>query len=558
MLTATFGTVARLLGPALEPDERLRRAVAYLDLPISAPLVVRVGYAAGCVVGLAGLPVVVLIPTALPLVIAGAIATVHAVHGWPPLHARLHRSRAAGESASLVGRLTLRLAVEPSPERAADVAAGWHGPLGDSLADHVRRARGTPRTGLRTFADEWDPWAPALARAVRSAHRATTVPPDERIRTLDRARTAVREGHLERAVAEAGALQGPVTALYAFGVVLPLALVGILPAAMAAGLSIPGWVLVTAYDVVLPLGLLWGAIAVLARRPSPFPAAPVGVGHPDVPDRRLPGTVAGVGVAVLTVLVVPFLLPGWARWPAALGWGIGTALVVMLRPMRPVRARVRAVESSLPDALTFVGNRVGDGTSVERAVERAGESVGGATGEVFAAVARRQRLLGVDVQDALLGRDGVLATVPSRRTRDAARLLCVAARVGRPAGDVVTSLGEHLDELRRIEQEASAALRRVTDTLSHTAMGFGPAVAGATVALADRMTATAAVGAAPNGIIGPAVGVYVVISGAVLAGLATGLDRGLDPSLLGLRVGRTLVAAPTVFLVAFVGARALT
>ena len=76
---------------------------------------------------------------------------------------------------------------------------------------------------------------------------AATTGAGERARTLDRAMDAVLDGTRDRMAAFADDVQGPATAVYAFGVLLPLALVSVLPAARAAGLpaTLPAVVSVT-------------------------------------------------------------------------------------------------------------------------------------------------------------------------------------------------------------------------------------------------------------------------------------------------------------------------
>jgi len=190
---------------------------------------------------------------------------------------------------------------------------------------------------------------------------------------------------------------------------------------------------------------------------------------------------------------------------------------------------------------------------------------------VFAAAARVERRLRVDLRESLLGPQGALADVPSSRARGAAALLSTAAEEGEPAGRAVTSMADHLDELERVEREARRELARVTGTLRHTAAVFGPLVAGATVAVAGRLDVEGGIGPAapgatetaagaaslPVGGLGLSIGVYVLFLATVLSALSTGLRRGLDPVLVGYRVGWTLLSATAVFLVTLRVASAL-
>jgi len=543
---------------SVDPSADLVAALDTLGRPVAPETIVRAGYGAALCVLFVGVPVAFVAgPPVIPLVLAAALGAAHAVHAAPGLLAATRRTRAGSMAALLVGRLVLRARISPAAETAAAFAAAGDGPLAASLARHVARSRGTPATGLDAFADEWADRFPALTRAVRTVEGAPALPPADREAAFDRALSRVRTGVRDRATEAAASLRAPASALFAFGVVLPLALVGVLPAATAAGLPVSAWWLAVGYDALLPLGLCWAGVRLLARRPVAFSTARLGPTHPAVTDRRLLAVGAGVVVALVAVLSVPLVVAAWLRWPTAVGGGVGTALVVVARPTRPVRERVVAVERGLSDALALLGRRVADGEAVERALPTVADGVSDEVGTVLAAAVRRQRSLGVGVEAAFLGDHGPLAALPSARSRDAARLLGVAVREGPPAGTALESFGTHLDELRTVEREARADLRRLTGAMRHTAAVFAPLVAGATVAMFDGFAARPlgeAGVATPlrTDLLGVAVGGYVLALAVVLTALATGLERGFDPALVADRVGHALLAATGTFLAAVV------
>ena len=467
----------------------------------------------------------------------------------------LRRSRALGTAPTIVSRAVLRMRITPAAERAAAFAAETDGRLGDRLTGRVRRADGTPRSGLSAFATAWRDRFPGFYRSLTLVEAAAEAPPEERERTLDRAMNAVLEGTRERAASAAEALRGPATAVYAFGVLLPLALIGVLPAAGAAGVDATLPAVVIVYDMVLPVALVGAGGWLLSRRPVAFPT--------DTPtdrtaDRRL-AVVAGGCAAVAGAMVAGTVLPWWTRPIAVVGLGVGTGLFVLYRPTIAARDRTDAFDESLPDALYLVGRRVSDGVSVERAVADAAEELDGVAGEVFTDAARRQRRLRVDIETAFRGDHGALEALTSRRAESAARLFGVAANAGAPAGRALIETADHLDELRRVETEARRDLGQVTTTLSNTAAFFGPLVGGATVALADSVgTAEALDGSVPETAgIGLAVGWYVLLLSGVLTALSVGLERGLDRPTIGYRTGAALCAATVVYLLSFYAAAAV-
>ncbi len=550
--------LARWWPRPVETDADLDRAAAFLD--VTPELLVRAGYGAAVWVLVAG-GILSLVVGSPALAAAGVVSVP--VASAPRMLARVlataRRNVALASAPDLVGYAVLRATLEPSPESAAAFAAtAGSGPLATSLGAHVRRARGTADSGIEAFAAEWSEWLPGLGRAFALVAAAADAPPGERERTLERARRTAIDGVRARMTSFAGDLRGPATGLYAFGVLLPLALVAGLPAARAAGLGLSLPLVAVGYCLVLPSGLVAASVWLLARRPAAFPAAPVTRSHPDVPDGRWRLPILGALAAGFGWVLATALLPAWTRPVAALGAGAGVALLAWATPRVAVRERVRAMEFGIPDALALVGRRVGDGASVEAAVVGVADELDGATGDMLDGAADRQRRLGIPIEASLLGPRSVFATLPSERGRGAAAMLSVAAEEGAPAGAALVAMADHLDDLRRLEDETRRELRQVTGTLANTASVFGPLVAGAAVALAAGIGSRAPGTPLPVSGLGTVMGLYTLVLAALLAALSTGLERGVVPSQMGASAGRALVGATTTYLCAFVGAGALT
>ena len=549
----------------------LRRAIRFLAggatparASETARTVVAAGYVAAVCAGTVAASVVALawVTVGVPawsVVTPGIVglAVAHAIHRAPVWLATFRRTRAIGAAATVVGLVAVRLRLGASPERAAAFAGrAGEGPLAASLARHVDAARSTPGTGLDEWADDWRPWFPALDRSVALLLAATDAPPGLRERTLDRAVAAVGDAVETRAASFAASIRGPVTALYAGGVLLPLALVGAVPAASVAGLPVGPVGFVVVYDLFLPAVVVVASAWILLDRPVAFPPPRLPRDHPALPSTRRRTALAGTGGAAAGWLSATVAVGEWAAPLAAIGVGSGSALLARFRPTRSLRARVTELERGLPDALALVGRRVAGGTVVETAVGRAGERLPGPVGEAFAAASRRRRTLGVDVERAFRGEAGPFVQTPTATGRATATLLAVAAAAGPPAGELLTTEAERLDTLRAHERQARRAVATVTDTLEQTAALFGPLVGGATVALAsglDGLGATSAVGdgqALSAATVGSGVGVYVLVLAVTLPTLAVGLRAGLDRSRVGYRVGRSLLTATATFLAA--------
>lgn len=543
----------------VEASTELRLALDFLGRPAEPATVIEAGYVAGVAVGIGlSLPALV-VPAQFRLVVVLAavtagLLTTHTIQSVPKLWATARRTAALGAAPDLVARTVLSMRLSPTPERAADFAARTgDGRLAESLASHVRQSRHTGLAGLVGFGDAWADLFPSLRRSVALVSAAGNATDRDRERLLDRALTVVMEGTRDQMESFGAWVRTPVTALYAFGVLLPTALVALLPAGSAIGVAVTPLTVVAIYNVALP-GVLIGASAwLLARRPVAFPPPAITTAQEGVPDRRRLAVAVGLSVAGLAAVGTTFIAPFWSSVVAAVGFGIGSGLWLYYQPVVSQYAYIRRIEESLPDALTLVGRRVANGRAVETAIEHTGEELDNELGAVFRDGALRHRQLQVSVEEAFLGREGVLDTVPSPRVRGSVALLALATRAGRPAGTALLALGEHVEDLQTIEQEARRGLTHVCQTLQTTGMLFGPLVAGATVALAEGIGGEEFLAERTQSLLwlGGPVGLYVLLLAVVLTALATGLTRGLDRELLGYRVGRGLVCATGAYLSAY-------
>jgi hypothetical protein len=552
---------ARLYPWRVDPDPEFRRALAFLGWSVDPAAFLRAWYGVGVASVALTAAVAAFAPAPVRVSATLAVGTlpvlvVYGARVGPKLVATARRVRSLGAAPDLVARAVLHMRLAPAPTRAAAFAAAGDGPLARSLRRHVRRARRGSTDPLETFGAEWEPWLPSLRRALALVSVASRLSAADRDRALDSALEVVLDGTRRRLRSFGGRIQGPINAVYAFGVLLPTALVSLLPAARAAGIGVTPATVVLLYDLLLPAGLVVAAGWLLAHRPVAFPPPDVSIDHPAVPDRTAAAAVAGVTAGSAGWFGAVAFFPEWAAPVAALGFGTGTALLMRYRPVLRVYGRARGAESGLSDALSVVGRHVANGEAVETAIHRAGDELSGETADLLRTTALRQRTLQIGVDEALFGEHGPLQTVPSPRVRISFAFLGVAAREGQPAGPAILALAGHIDDLRRVEEAARHDLRSVCGTLQTTGTVFGPLVAGATVALAEG-TATGGTAGGPLPAagsipwLGSAVGLYVLALAVILPTLSTALVRGLDRALVGTRVGRSLLAATSVYLGAF-------
>jgi len=564
VLVGSLRTFARLYPYEVEVGQQLQESLSFLDTDLAPEIVVRGGYGAGLLSLVFVVPLLATglgFPVALLLTVTIAVLLIHSIHSFPNLLAAFRRTEALGSVPNLIGRAVLRMQIQPATESAVRFAAETgYGPLSENLSAHIDRSMGTPRTGIISFAEEWAEWFPAVRRSAHLLVMAQDAPEAERRRTLDRTLMSILDGTRNQMADFTASIRGPTTALYAFGVMIPLALVALVPAATLVGYPVPILFFIVTYNVVLPIVLIAASLWLLVRRPVAFPPPKVTREHPDVPDRlwiRLVwAPIVGAPAFVLTLLWGPSHL----AILAGVGFGLGGVLIALFRPIILVRNHVRAVEEHLVDALYLVGRQVSEGEAVESVIQQAGDRVPGETGVVFERAAGLQRRLHVGVEEAFMGEYGALRDIPSPRAHSTAGLLAIASREGKPAGRAIVSMADHLEELQEVDEEAKRQLANVTGTLDHTASYFGPLVAGATVGLADIIVSQdvdlsetqAAASTLPSDQLGIVVGVFVITLCFILVPLSVMLRHGLDRALLGYRVGRSLLSAIPLYVITIV------
>lgn len=559
VLTTVIRGLAGAYPYEVDASEELVDSISFVDPAYDAETIVRAGYGAGVVGALVPLPLVLIgVPVLFVavLIVTFSLGLMHAVHSWPHLQAAFRRTEALGETPNLIGRAVLRMQIQPSLENAVAFAAETgDGALSRSLGGHFTRSKGTPYAGLLSFAEEWAAHFPALRRSSTLLATAQDAPEAERARTLDRALIAILDGTRSQMAEFTAAIRAPTTMLFAFGILLPMALIAIVPVAPMAGIGLNIWMFVLLYNIVLPAGLVAASLWLLVRRPVAFPPPKIDRDHPELPDRLWIRAGWGLLAGGITYACVELFGPAYLSVISALGVGVGVALLAVYSPVLEFRRHVRAVEENLTDALYIVGRQVAEGESVESAIELAADRVPDETGAMFEHAAGVQRRLHTSVEEAFFGPYGALRDIPSQRAHSMAALLAIAGEEGRPAGRAIVSMADHLEDLEEVEAETKRALIRVTSTLDNTAAYFGPMVGGATVGMAGMLTADdfatfdgfGEATTLPIEQLGVVVAVYLIMLACILTPLSYALRYGMDRTLFGYHVGRALLSSMVLF-----------
>ncbi len=563
----------------------LKDALRLARLPLEPGQVLLAAYGAALLLALpllasSALLVLLGLPGAWVPALAAALLPASAMvllSDHPKRLARLDALRSLGDVPEVTAYLVMALRLVPSPEAAVRFAAessdrSLARELRKTLWDVGLRAHATVEEGLAALADKFGRRSESFRRALHLL-RASTAERDEaqRVMTLNRALDVVLEGSKGLMEEMAERLRQPAAILFSVFVMIPLALVAMLPAAGIVGFRPGPAEVALLYLVLFPLATLLYSERVLRMRPFAFAPAPLPGDLPDFPGARrsfAEAAAAGAGTGTASILLLPAAgLPASAALLPALAAGGALFSVRWAGPRQKLRQRVHRMEGELPDALLVLGRRIGEGRSPEEALQFAARTLEG--GELAGALADGSaRLLSArtDLEGALLGPEGALARLPSARVRALFRLFAVCVRRSpEAAGAAITKLADHLRELRGVEERMKRMLSEVTSTMRTTSGVFAPLIGGVTVGLSDtvgqilvRASAAAslpgeeapALASSPLGLdfLAPAIGLYLFALAAILVRFEGAVEEGSEREGFAAALGPRWAVAAGVYL----------
>lgn len=487
---------------------------ALIALLLDVLVIAAYGFSLGAMGGLT-LVLLVAITVGLPL------AALQFLSEYPKSRARHMKVHSLGDIPEVLSYIVMYLKLVPTMEDGLRFAARESNTsLGKDLRkliwDLEVRVYHSVDDAVTAFADMWGKWSDYLKRAlhlVRSAVRENTE--DARNMTLNRSLTLVMEGTKSSMTAFAQRLQQPTLVIYSIGVMIPLALIAMMPAASLVGLRLSLIHIFLLYDILLPLVLFAYIRKVLLSRPATFNPPSIPDDHPDVEGidkRRNLVTAGAIGTAITLPGVVFMLLPvfsfegtvlSFLAKPASEGglnqyfpvtlfilWGMAAAVGLYClgtyRPYKKIRDDIKTMEREFSDSLYVIGKRITEGKPAEDAFQYASQTLRGSEmGSMFARTAFNLTALRTNLREALFDEEyGSLRHVYSDRIRAVMRLFIEGVQKShQAAGNAIVKIAEHLKQLQDVEKGIRQSLGTLTSTLKSTATIFAPMIAGVTLGI---------------------------------------------------------------------------
>ncbi|HEC88771.1 MAG TPA: hypothetical protein ENI52_05595, partial [Thermoplasmata archaeon] len=369
------------------------------------------------------------------ITIAFPLSALHFISEYPKTKAKYMKIHSLGDIPEILCYIVMYLKLIPNLENAIRFASKESKTsLGKDLKklmwDLEIKVHNSIDDALTFFANVWGKWSEYLKRSIYLIRSAIHEEGEsERIITLDRSLDIVLEGTKSTMIDFVNKMHQPVLAIYSFGVMIPLALVAILPAVAIVGLRISIFQIILVYDFILPMILFFYIRKILLTRPSTFNPPSIPKKHPALnkikrKSNLLISIIAGFGVSsplflsiIFPSIKFPFPFTLFILW--GITAGISIYCLKTYTPYKKIRDKIKEMEKEFGDSLYVIGKRIMEGRSAEEAFDYAGETLKGMKmGEIFRKTSFNLLSMRMDIHDALFdNKFGSLKNVYSERIK---------------------------------------------------------------------------------------------------------------------------------------------
>jgi len=205
---------------------------------------------------------------------------------YPKIHAKYMKIHSLGDIPEIQSYIVMSMKLVSNMERSITFAASnSEKPLAKDLKKliwdiHIR-VYSSIDEALIAFANQWGRNSEYFKRSLHLVKSSTNEPDEaQRVMTLNKSLDIVLEGTRTMMDGFSARLKNPTYILYAIFILIPLALVALLPAVSIVGVRIDTITLVLIYNIVLPLATFLYSEYILLQRPAAFSPPDISDKHP--------------------------------------------------------------------------------------------------------------------------------------------------------------------------------------------------------------------------------------------------------------------------------------
>ncbi len=524
-VTPSYLDALRFSGLQLNPREILIFSYATALLTFLGMLaldisIVLIYYAAGVNIDLFTMALMLLTTLLLPFIMLNLIAS------YPKTFVQYKKIHSLGDIPEVLSYLVMYLKLVPNLENSVNFAAMESNTslvkdLRKMLWDmHIRVYHGID-DALTHFANQWGSWSDHFKRSLHlirsSVHESMEA---QREITLNKALDVGLEGTREQMQKFASKLHQPTLIIYSIGIMIPLAVIAMLPAAGLIGLQITIFQMFFLYDFILPLILFLYMRKILLMRPATFNPPHIPINHPEIATINkqkqlfisiiLGATISFIG---FSSLLFPFLsdntiggeimssftlfavINEWVPLTLFIIWGFALGVSyythVVYHPYKKIRDQIKQMEKEFSDSLYIIGKRIGEEKSPEESFLYTAQTMeGSAIATIFFKTGYNLTAIHTTIHEALFSAEyGSLKHVYSTRITSIMRLFVEGIKKSQQSVSIsLVKLADHLKELQKVELNIKETLNTLTSTLRSTATVFAPMIAGVTLSITQLIS----------------------------------------------------------------------
>ncbi len=440
---------------------------------------------------------------------------------YPKTYVKYMKIHSLGDIPEILSYLVMYLKLVPNLENSVKFAASESTTslsydLRKMLWDMEIRVYHGIDDALTNFATSWGKWSEYFKRALHLI-RSSVQEKNEtsRIITLNRALDVALDGTREMMNKFANSLHQPTMIIYSIGVMIPLALVAMLPAAGLVGLKITIFQVFLLYDLILPSFIFFYTRNILLKRPATFNPPAISTEHPNIAKinkkRRLfssiilgsaisfPGFIfltlplfvkEGSSNFFLSFLINPNGLNSYLPATLFIIWGVvvatSTYCLNVYRPYKIIRDDIKQIETEFSDALYILGKRISEEKSPEESFLYVADTMQGSKiAEIFRKTGYNLTAMHSNLKDSMFNSEyGSLKYVHSDRIKAIMRLFVEGVQKSQKAVSIsIIRIADHLKELQSVEKKIKDMLFTLTSTLRSTVAIFAPLIGGVTISI---------------------------------------------------------------------------
>ena len=541
------------------------------------------------------------------------IAAMIYISEYPKIHAKFMKIHTLGDIPEIQSYIVMSMKLVPNMERAIIFTAENSArPLARDLKKliwdiHIRIYSNID-DALIEFANQWGKNSEYFKRSLHLVKSSTSEPDEaQRIMTLNKSLDIVLDGTKNMMDAFAAKLKTPTYVLYSIFILIPLALVALIPAVSIVGVRMDTVTLVLIYDIILPLFTFFYSEYILLQRPATFSPPEISDNHPELSNIRstrkniiiitlIAGGIIGFSGYLLLYFGNPFniiskeAMKGLVLPTFPIVWAMTAMITIyslgVYTPYKRIRDGIKQIENEFADAMFILGRRISEGRSAEESFSHTSQTMKGSKiGEAFADIAKNLSCMRTTLHGAIFHEEyGAFKDIYSDRVHTMMKLLTESVHKSHEAaGMAIIKLADHLKELQDVEINIKRSLYDVTSTMRSTAIIFAPLIAGVTLALSEviqkillnisretsnlpdeydigglmSQAGTGMTQSVPPDIFLLVVGIYMVLLVIILTRFAGGIEYGDDRPQFMYDMGQTLPMSMMVFTVTTVFSRVI-